>query len=626
MGGYTQTDSRLNFRGIALKTTTTHKRLSSSASLTIVDNYTYDRRERLLTHKQKINDQQEELIVANQYDELGVLISKKTGGLAASGNGLQKIDYLYNIRGWLTQINDPEMFSQSTDNDLFSFKINYNRKDDEKGGTGKALYNGNINSVIWKTAVDNISKGYSYDYDALNRLTNAQMMQYHTGWIMGYKRNQTYNEQISYDKNGNILKLMRTGELLSNGNAIEIDDLAYNYRGNRLTKVTDATNNPDGFKMSGTSDAEHYLYDDFGNLISDSNKKILEIGYNHLNLPRHILWDTEDFIRYIYDASGTRISKKVDYYQNGVHNQTDYLGGFQYQNGVLQFFPTTEGYVYLQGNEYLYAYQYTDHLGNVRLSYTDANKNGFIENTEIIEENNYYPFGLKQQGYNDLSSSYGNQYAQNYKFGGKEFNGELNLNLYDFGARNYDPAIGRWMNIDPLSENSRRWTPYNYAYNNPNYFVDPDGMQSWGFNNGYFNIDINKFAGAGSFSGSYNGYWDDFIAKDDIITKVSNKRGDAHYVQRKVEMTMTLTVVNSSGNDLSKTMFNKSSGTINLTALSGIAQKDFRANDIYTSDNLVINVQYKVASSMKDIGKDDHVLILVDDIPKDKEIRLIQLV
>ncbi|WP_159280847.1 RHS repeat-associated core domain-containing protein [Tenacibaculum maritimum] len=125
-----------------------------------------------------------------------------------------------------------------------------------------------------------------------------------------------------------------------------------------------------------------------------------------------------------------------------------------------------------------YVYQYKDHLGNVRLSYTDNNNDGVITpSTEIIEESNYYPFGLKHKGYNNNVSSLGNSTAQKFGYNGKELNEELGLEWHDFGARNYDAALGRWMNLDPLAEQMRRHSPYNYAFNNPLRFIDPDGMK-----------------------------------------------------------------------------------------------------------------------------------------------------
>lgn len=71
--------------------------------------------------------------------------------------------------------------------------------------------------------------------------------------------------------------------------------------------------------------------------------------------------------------------------------------------------------------------------------------------------------------------------ALKYKFGGMEYDDTFDINTYYFGARNYDPALGRWMNIDPLAEMMRRHSPYNYAFDNPVYFIDPDGMMNLPF-------------------------------------------------------------------------------------------------------------------------------------------------
>src|SRR5699024_1520022 len=141
---------------------------------------------------------------------------------------------------------------------------------------------------------------------------------------------------------------------------------------------------------------------------------------------------------------------------------------------------------------------YTDHLGNIRLSY---GRDPETNEVAILKESHYYPFacplrsirGLQHQGYvtnhkifdpiapigrvnlipvrNYLDDSY------RYTFGGKEEQPELGLNWIDHHARNYDAALGRWMNVDPLGEKMPSWSPYNYAFNNPVYFIDPDGKK-----------------------------------------------------------------------------------------------------------------------------------------------------
>ncbi len=157
-------------------------------------------------------------------------------------------------------------------------------------------------------------------------------------------------------------------------------------------------------------------------------------------------------------------------------NTTDYAGGYIYRNGKLEFIRTPEGYVMPSGGGYRYVYEYKDHLGNIRLSY--ANNDGKITKSEIIEENNYYPFGLKHKGYNNNVTSLGNSLARQYKYNGKELNEELGLNWYDYGARNYQADLGRWFNVDPLADelHNLSMSPYNYCANNPIIFVDPDGQ------------------------------------------------------------------------------------------------------------------------------------------------------
>jgi RHS repeat-associated protein len=314
-----------------------------------------------------------------------------------------------------------------------------------------------------------------------------------------------YNESLWYDKNGNIEKLTRFGQN-DFGMPIPLDDLIYQYKNNNqsniLTRVTETNlGNPAAGFIDGTNTGDDYQYDEFGNMLSDENKGITSIEYNHLNLPRRINFATGGNIIYIYNAQGVKLQKTVSH-PNDTQAITRYRGGFQYDNQTLQFVHTAEGYAKHTANPsnptaygaFDYVYNYTDHLGNIRLSYV-LDPSG--EGLKVMEENHYYPFGLKHS-YNLLKRDIGyfdhlfldatldpdqdirktrmvSNNGYQYKYNGKEYQDELGLNMYDYGARVYDPAAPRFWQIDPHAETYFSLSPYNYVAGNPVSYTDPDG-------------------------------------------------------------------------------------------------------------------------------------------------------
>lgn len=504
LGGHTQNKSRLDFRGKVKASVTEHKKTSSDTPLVIKDYFTYDHVERILSHTQSIggdnnvvddiitlDDQSptsqeiinhiasesiilspgftalpgfqasietfdRELIAYNNYDELGQLISKKIGGEAdpiiANSTGLQTNDYTYDIRGALKAVNDVDNIG----NDLFAYELNY--ESGEGTNFNGPQYNGNISQMVWKSAHNNTKKSYLYTYDDLNRFTKASY-----GEGSGLTSNTSFfnTEVTGYDHNGNISGIKRTGQ--SNG---FIDSLNYDYgidNGNQLMKIHDASNISQGF-VNGTNTGDDYAYDDNGNLTKDLNKNISLIEYNHLDLVEKITFTDGKRIEFDYDASGVKLQMR--FVSGGSTTTTDYIGGFQYQDNTLKFFPTPEGYVENNSGTYAYVYTLRDHLGNNRVAFKDFGDDNIVDNTDIVSSTDYYPMGLIHNGEFVQNSDY------NYKYQNKEKLLANGYNMYDFGSRMYDASVGRWFNTDPKNQ---FWSPYLAMGNSYILYADPDG-------------------------------------------------------------------------------------------------------------------------------------------------------
>jgi hypothetical protein len=510
LGGYTHTESKLDFAGITWQTVTRHKRLATDNERVITETFEYDNQNRLLVHKHQVDSNPIEILTQNTYNELSQVTNKKVGGTDPA-SPLQSMDYQYNIRGWLTKVNDPA----SLNGKLFGYEIKYTNPVYTNLASGR--YNGNIAEIDWRNASEGALKRYSYVYDPLNKLKDAIYTE--PGATNPYNNN--FNENLTYDLNGNIMTLKRNAYPVSGTTATQVDDLEYKYIGNYLNQVIEHSSNTSGYEGGNNFIA----YDLNGNMTDMKDKGIQSIGYNYLNLPNAIAIQNTGYsgqitttnINHLYRADGAKLRKTYTqqaYMGLPTTRMTDYLDGFQYSyiddGGIcitcrtetayevqayskfvspilntpkwkLDFVPTSEGFYSFVENRYIYNYK--DHLGNVRVTFAKNNA-GVVQS---IDTNNYYPFGLNHIGGSSYSN-FGSYY--NYKFGNKELQ---ETGWSDFGARMYMSDLGRWGVIDPLAEKSRRFTPYNYAINNPIRFIDPDGRSEtdwfWDSKNKTFTYD-----------------------------------------------------------------------------------------------------------------------------------------
>ncbi len=177
-------------------------------------------------------------------------------------------------------------------------------------------------------------------------------------------------------------------------------------------------------------------------------------------MPGVITFADGNTITYGYDATGSKLS--IAYTAGGTTTKTEYAGNKVYRDGTLSMILTEEGYITLSGTTPTYHYYLNDHQGNNRVV---LNQSGAVE-----QVNHYYPFGgLFGEGVQTEN--------QPYRYNGKELDRELGLDMYDYGARHYDAAIGRWLTVDLLAEKYYSISPYAYVANNPVRFIDPEGMR-----------------------------------------------------------------------------------------------------------------------------------------------------
>jgi RHS repeat-associated protein len=457
-GSLAQTFMHLNWAGEVLNDRSEHLFLRDWAEplLTVLSNqYQYDHAGRLVSGSSTLETGGEPVSFSfeTEYDALGRQKNTLLDGLVNS-------EYDYNIRSWVTG-----MKHSRPQQSLFELELLY------ENHPLHPQYSGNISGMNWSSVQFEEPVSYDFTYDGLSRLKTSD-----------FSPEARYSTSYDYDIRGNILNLNRSGRLAGGGFG-RIDSLVYDYnysgiQGNKLMGVLNRVEQPTAgvsFENQGISGfgIPIYEYDSNGNMKRD-HRTGRTVEYNFLNLPARIVNEQNQEILYLYTSGGQKIMQQV--WDDGNMGETRrYAGAFIYLNDELAWVNTANGrFVPTETEEFAHETHLRDHLGNTRVVLTQEG-----EDFKILQDNNYYPFGMsiKTMTYTSLTPG---PFGQNrYMYNGKEFQPEFGLDWLDYGARFYDPQIGRWHVIDPLVErNHFDYTPFAYVYNNPMRLIDPFGLDT----------------------------------------------------------------------------------------------------------------------------------------------------
>ena len=387
----------------------------------------------------------------------------------------------------------------------------------------KGLYNGNIAWMITDLKALNTNlnpfdglQATAYQYDQLHRIKRSST--YHSTDGLGWSKDgqpSSFNTFYSYDPNGNLTNLTRYTK------SDLMDDLFYTYQNgnasNRLDNVYDGFFNDSKFSHDpDMQTAGNYKYDNRGNMTEDAEGKA-DITWYDFGKVESVTIDNSDVITYIYDPSGNRTVKEIDV--NGSIETYFYLrdpsgnivsvysesSGTVAQKEVPIYGSSRLGVHHMNRNDVSVPlngrevktrgtkhYEMSNHLGNVLTTITDRRLGigttmaGAYE-PEIVNAQDYYPFGLEQLGEqiegNPIAGrtyknpAFNNQYR--FGFNGKEKDEHLHNDItnYDYGARIYNPGIARFLSVDPLTKEFASLTPYQFASNTPIWGIDLDGEE-----------------------------------------------------------------------------------------------------------------------------------------------------